>query len=920
MRGVFYFYEMSSFIYDVLKSLKSSEEDISQYTFILPSKRAGLFLKQEFAKQISSPKFLPEIIAIESFVEELSQLKQANSIELLFEFFQVYLRLTPKTEIEDFERFSKWAPTILQDFNEIDRYLIEPTKIFNYISAIQELNHWSFDPNPTEMMQGYLKFWQKAHDYYKQLRQHLLAKNIGYQGLMYRKATQYLSTYLKNTPRGKHIFLGFNALNAAESTIIQTLIGADRAKIFWDTQSVFINNRYHDAGLFMRRYIKEWSFYKEHPFNWITQHYKAPKAITVSGASKTVGQVKYVGQLLKQLFSKNKLENTALVLADESLLLPVLNALPDEVESVNVTMGLPLSKVPMASFFEQWFKLHSLPKSSYYHKNVISLLSHPFVRVLIQENLAESLKSQNLTQVSFEQLLTMAPKSAQAINLLFEPCGKCSVKAIDQLLGLILLFRKYLQTQTKKPLLEMEYLHRFSTLFQQLKAYCEAYDFINSISSLHHVFKDLIKRETLDFKGQPLKGLQIMGMLESRVIDFDTVILVSVNEGILPAGKTQNSFIPFDVKIENKLPTYKEKDAIYTYHFYRLMHRASDIHLIYNIDTDALKGGEPSRFIAQLELEGHHKINHQIVVPKVPQQNNSCLHISKTPEIIESLKRFAAKGFSPSSLGQYIRNPIDFYNQRVLGIKLSNELEETVEADTFGSIVHCTLEALYKPHVGQTLTVKTLQSFLSKVDSTVRFYFSELYKKGDISKGKNRISFEISKRYIQNFIEQEIKLLKQGHEIVLIAVEKPIEITLAFEEFDFPMVFKGSIDRIDTFNGVRRIIDYKTSKVEQKDLNLVDWQDIAEDYAKCNKSFQVLSYAYMLQKSRLLNGPSEAGILSFKNLKAGVIKFTKKNKPGRGATKQTIITPDIMGAYEQELKSLLLAIFSSKIPFIEKDV
>ena len=920
MRGVFYFYEMSSFIYDVLKSLKSSEEDISQYTFILPSKRAGLFLKQEFAKQISSPKFLPEIIAIESFVEELSQLKQANSIELLFEFYQVYLRLTPKTEIEDFERFSKWAPTILQDFNEIDRYLIEPTKIFNYISAIQELNHWSFDPNPTEMMQGYLKFWQKAHDYYKQLRQHLLAKNIGYQGLIYRKATQYLSTYLKNTPRGKHIFLGFNALNAAESTIIQTLIGADRAKIFWDTQSVFINNRYHDAGLFMRRYIKEWSFYKDHPFNWITQHYKAPKAITVSGASKTVGQVKYVGQLLKQLFSKNKLENTALVLADESLLLPVLNALPDEVESVNVTMGLPLSKVPMASFFEQWFKLHSLPTSSYYHKNVISLLSHPFVRVLIQENLAESLKSQNLTQVSFEQLRAMAPQSAQAINLLFEPCGKCSVKAIDQLLGLILLFRKYLQTQTKKPLLEMEYLHRFSTLFQQLKAYCEAYDFINSISSLHHVFKDLIKRETLDFKGQPLKGLQIMGMLESRVIDFDTVILVSVNEGILPAGKTQNSFIPFDVKIENKLPTYKEKDAIYTYHFYRLMHRASDIHLIYNIDTDALKGGEPSRFIAQLELEGHHKINHQIVVPKVPQQNNSCLQISKTPEIIESLKRFAANGFSPSSLGQYIRNPIDFYNQRVLGIKQLNELEETVEANTFGSVVHYTLEALYKPHVGQTLTVKTLQSFLSKVDSTVRFYFSELYKKGDISKGKNRISFEISKRYIQNFIEQEIKLLKQGHEIVLIAVEKPIEITLAFEEFDFPMVFKGSIDRIDTFNGVRRIIDYKTSKVEQKDLNLVDWQDITEDYAKCNKSFQVLSYAYMLQKSRLLNGPSEAGILSFKNLKAGVIKFTKKNKPGRGATKQTIITPDIMGAYEQELKSLLLAIFSSEIPFIEKDV
>lgn len=918
---------MRSFIYEVLQHFQTKGDDLSKHTFILPSKRAGLFLKHELAKLLDKPQFLPEIISIESFIEELSQLKSISSVELLFEFYSIYTTVTPSQHQDEFDRFSKWAPTVLQDFNEIDRYLVEPTSIFNYITAVQEINHWSLDQNPTEMMKGYLHFWKTIQVYYEALKHTLTTNNIGYQGLIYRKAVDHLEQYIENTSRELHVFIGFNALNTAESTIIQSLLRHDKALVFWDAESTFVNNKYHDAGLFMRRYLKDWTYYKTQPFNWISQFYDSPKSISIVGATKAIGQVKYVGQLLQELYLDNKLENTALVLADESLLLPVIHALPSELTSVNITMGLPLSQVPMASLLEQWFKLQTQKGASYYYNNVLAILSHPLVSKLFQaqsplsaQQLVQKIKHQNLTFISVDQLQSLSPETSNIVRLIFSSCNGSPGVALSSLLEIISALIKCEKSQSKTALMDLEYLHRFSELVSQLKTYCDSYQFIASIPSLHQLFRDLLKKETLDFKGQPLKGLQIMGVLESRVLDFETVILVSVNEGILPAGKTQNSFIPFDVKLDNNLPTYKEKDAIYTYHFYRLLHRASQVHLIYNTDPDTLNGGEPSRFIAQMELQSLNDITHQIVVPHTPQHSPSLLQVSKTPEILVALKDLAKVGFSPSSLGQYIRNPIDFYNQRILGIKPTNELEETVEASTFGSVVHYTLEDFYRPFVGQSLQQEQLRSLLPRIDSTVREYFMKLFKKGDISTGKNRISFEIAKRYIGNVIRQEIDLLEQGHDIIIRAVEQSVEITLDFPEFDFPIVLKGNIDRIDTVDGVHRIIDYKTSKVDQKELNLVNWEDLTLDYSKHYKSFQVLTYAYMLQKERAFTQPTEAGILSFKNLKSGVLKFTKLDKPGRGATKQTILTTSVMEAYEMQLKALFMTLFSSEKPFIENEI
>jgi len=347
---------MTSFIYDVLKDLEIHSKDVSKLSLILPNKRAGIFLKMEWSKLNKTTGFLPEIIAIETFIEELSQLKLLSSTELIFEFYEVYFELTPLNERDSFDSFSKWAPIVLQDFNEIDRYLIPQNQIFEYLSAIQELNHWSLEPNSTPLIKGYLSFWKKVQTYYTKFTAHLLQKREGYQGLIYREAVENLETYIQNHPDKSHVFLGFNALNASESTIIQELLQQDKAKIYWDIDQTFLDTPQHDAGYFIRQHQKKWNHFKSQPFKWVSNYYTKPKNISVVGTPKNIGQVKYIGALLQRLFTENKLQNTALVLGNEDLLIPILNSIPSCIEDINITMGLPLKQIPFSAFIGQWFQ------------------------------------------------------------------------------------------------------------------------------------------------------------------------------------------------------------------------------------------------------------------------------------------------------------------------------------------------------------------------------------------------------------------------------------------------------------------------------------------------------------------------------------------------------------------------------------
>lgn len=920
---------MVSFLNDVVVDLQKKNADFSKLTFILPSKRAGVFLKHLISKQLNKTIFAPSILSIEEFVENLSDLTYASNTELLFEFYNVYINHTPKDQIESFDTFSKWAQILIQDFNEIDRYLVPPYHVFDYLNAIKELEHqhWSLDQDQTSYVKNYLSFWNRLKIFYTELNHLLIHNKKGYQGLVYKEAIENLEQFTAIQNKNTLVFVGFNALNKAEEVIIQELLQQNIASIYWDIDESFVEDDIHDAGLFIRSHKKQWRYFNNESFNWLSNYYTSRKTINCIGAPKHIGQIKYVGELLSKLKTqKASFEDTAIVLGDESLLIPLLNSIPSNIGPINITMGLPLATIPMASLFESLFKLHKSDTAQLYHKDVISLLSNQFVKPLFQignsnisDQIIYQIQQNNISYTSLNELKTITSTKHDIIDLLFGSWENTSETALKNCTKLILKIKQSLDENKHDNLLALEYLYRFNVIFNELNTLNNTYSYIKTISTLFGLYKELLKSETLDFKGEPLKGLQIMGMLESRVLDFETVIITSVNEGVLPAGKSNNSFIPFDVKLENNMPTYKEKDAVYTYHFYRLLQRAKNVYILYNTEPDVLKGGEKSRFITQLEIDDIHKINHFIVSPRVPLTEPSLIEISKSSDVIEGLKRYAKSGFSPSSLTNYIRNPLAFYYEKILGIKQFEDVEESVALNTLGTILHNTLEDFYKPLEGQILTLEAIAKMVSTIDATVSHHFKTEYKKGDVTKGKNLIIYEIAKHYISTFLKLESEAIKAGNEIKILAIETKNEISIAIESLDFPIVLTGKVDRVDRFNGVTRIIDYKSGRVEQNKVEIVDWENLTSDYDKYSKSFQILMYAYMMYKQEKIILPVEAGIISFKKLGSGFIKFGKKESE-RARTKDNLISEDTLIAFEIELKRLIIEICNPDINFIEKDV
>jgi hypothetical protein len=387
-----------------------------------------------------------------------------------------------------------------------------------------------------------------------------------------------------------------------------------------------------------------------------------------------------------------------------------------------------------------------------------------------------------------------------------------------------------------------------------------------------------------------------------------------MNEGKLPAGKSQNSFIPYDVKRELGLPTFKEKDAIYTYHFYHLLQRAKNIYLLYNTESEGLDAGERSRFITQLEVEKQdkHILTHEIYNAVLPDKAYQPMLIPKSESVMERLKEIADTGFSPSALTSYIRNPIQFYFQKILRIREVEEVEENVALNTLGTIIHETLKALYDPFIGKFISETDVLNCFKQIDSEVLKQFKVVYKEGEIKKGRNLLAFEVAKRNVFNFLKVELECVKNGDAIKILALEEKYTETLIHPDLPFPVKIGGSVDRIEERNGIIRIIDYKTGKVDKGDIILTTWSGLTEDISN-DKIIQVLAYAFMYEKLAL-EQPMEAGIISFKNLKSGFMPFTFKE----GKDINTTINKDTMKEYLKQIVVLLLEILDENIPFEEK--
>ncbi len=911
---------MKSFLHDVIVEVTRTSENISDLVFLVPSKRAGLFLKKELVERYDEHTFFaPLILSIEEFIEQLSGLRQIDNIDTLFEFYDTYLSVKKHEEKESFETFRTWAQTLIYDFNEIDRYCIDHASFFSYLSGIQDLNHWYLEKEKTPLVKNYIQFWKSLLEYYEHFRDKLLSQKIGYQGLLYRRASEEIENYLTSETR-KHILVGFNALNNAEQIIFQAFIEAGIGKIYWDADTFFIENDYHEASLFLRTYRQQWKYYKKNSFQWIQDNFSKQKNITFVGVSKNIGQAKSVRQIIQSI-PENNMEKTALVLADEGLLQPVLNSLPDSVQSLNITMGLPLRDVPLSSFFELLFSLHNRihPKGLYF-RPVLEILGSPEANRLLgtaATRLVNVISRENIVYISLSKIQEVcADVEQEKCALLFAPWDNVPI-ALERCRRIIQLLKDTLISNNEE--LELEYVYHFHVIFNKLTSLQNKYTFINSITSLYTLYKDILATETLDFSGEPFRGLQLMGMLESRCLDFETVIITSVNEGVLPAGKSINSFIPYDLKRAYNLPTYKEKDAIYTYHFYRLIQRAKHVYLIYNSENEGVGGGEKSRFLLQLEIDKrpNHILNKRIISSEIPTLVTQPLQVDKNEEILEKLKELSAYGLSPSAITSYIRNPIDFYYKYVLGVKDIDEVEETIAANTLGTVIHNTLENFYKPLENQFLTIEGVKNMKRQIDAELRSQFRNEYSKLDIAQGKNLLIFEVAKRYLYNFLSSEEALLNKGNEIRIIAIESNLKSQLQIPELDFPVYIKGKVDRIDELNGTLRVIDYKTGKVTRNDVAIIDWDVITEDY-KYSKAIQVLTYAYMYDNKQQASASFHAGIISFKNLKEGFLQFGTKERVRSKLDPN--ITDSVLEEYLVQLKKCIIEIFDSTIPFIEKEV
>ncbi len=913
---------MTTFIDKVLQEILSRDTNISEYTFILPSKRAGSFLLHQLAAYTKSPIFAPKILSIEDFAQEVAGLQSVDNITALFEFYTAYKKCTQNENLEDFDTFSTWAQTLLHDFNEIDRYLLDYKSFFGYLSRIQEVSHWSLQKERTPLMENYLSFWNKLPLYYEQLKEQLEKRGFAYQGMVYRRASERIEDY-ESENKNPHIFIGFNALNTAEQEIFQYMLGKGSAEVFWDIEGTFFYDEEHDVSHFHRYYASRWPYYKEHTIKSFSADYSRDKHIEVIGVPKNIGQSKYVGELLSKM-SSEEIRNTAVVLGDESLLLPTLNSLPPNVEEVNVTMGFALKNAPVTFLFDHLLKIHSSHKDKWYYKDLSGLINHPLFQNITKgksRELLEKIKKENLVYISTESILKYSSKeTAQLYKLCFSHWGGSPKQAVANLQELIYLFKKNLDPNKDK--IGLEFLYQLHLLMNKLNNLLQEYPHIQSIKTLHSLYNSLVSMQTVDFRGKPFTGLQLMGVLESRVLDFKNVILLSVNEGVLPAGKSSNSFIPFDLKCSYNLPTYKEKDAIYAYHFYHLLQRANKAYLLYNTESDGLNAGEKSRFLLQLEMEKkeQHSLSHYTVVPKVPAIKSECRVIHKTPAVMAKLAEVAGRGFSPSALTSYVRNPLDFYKQYVLGIREREEVEETVAYNTLGTVVHDTLEKFYKQWEGEELTIENLEKAVDETAKEIHKQFNIHYTSQPIKNGKNLLIFEVAKRYVINFLKSEMSNVEKGNSIKILQVENSLSCRFPMKEVPFPVQLKGMVDRVDVYNGKMRIIDYKTGKVEQSKVEIVDWEEINSDYDKYSKPFQVLMYAFLLNAEQAIAGPVEAGIISFKNLQNGFLKFSKKDKNGRGATKDSEINKDTFDAFEKQLRNLILEICDPNIPFEEKEI
>ncbi|GAA4834054.1 PD-(D/E)XK nuclease family protein [Algivirga pacifica] len=902
----------------------------------------GACLEEEVA-------FSPVILSMEGFARKISRLQKADNVTLIFELFKVYRQFDKEITLD---KFTPLGTSLLRDFNMIDNNLSakQTQEMFEYLQDTKAIERWAEElrEDPEELMKrksqaltNFFSFWENLADTYYAFRSRLIEKHIAYGGLSFREAFNHLMEAVKELGVEQVVFAGFSQVSTVEHDLMQVLTEHGMAEHYFDSDQYYVNHTEHEAGYFFRKFRQ--TFAKGHQDlsrNYYQQ--EEPCEIEVIKVHSDVAQAKVVGQLLSEQlqdtsawehFTKT-VNHTAVLLPDESMLTPLLYSLPvlegDRRLSTytNVTMGVAFQNTPFFDLIVSVFKLQEgLRKNDdgvpcVYFKEVLNIVRHPYFQHSvvskeyreIAEGIQKEIISEGLILIPLDRILSWGDRMP-IYRAIFKAWRSNYKTALQQLFALtealVHLFDReddplqIMQDSIDHQRIEYELLLKFYTVLNRLQDILGLQKENIPIRTFRQLLMELLKGIQIPFTGQPIAPLQVMGMLESRALDFEHVMILSCNEGFLPVKKVAESIIPYDLRIQFGMPTYKHNDIAFAYTFYRLLHRAKKITLLY-VDAAASKdGGEMSRFLVQLkeELLKQEGIRFtlserilQLDMPdlsaRVPQQ------VIKDEVLLTKIKEKLAKGISPSSLNRYIKNPLAFLEDKILEVREGEELEESLDQRTFGTLLHESLEQLLLPKIGQWIDEDFLMNHCTaeEVSKQVEVVLSITKSKDVATKnmryGKNYILKKVAERLTLNFLEKQ----RQEAPFFLVAQESFHGHTMKIPLQDssvIPFRVSGMADRIDIVGNTIRIVDYKTGAYHKENLKANNYQELLFHPEK-EKIVQLLSYKYILIQN-ILNGelkdyafPAgfdlqtckvEAGFYFFRKLSDGFVQYQIADEP-----------------------------------------
>ncbi|MEO1449232.1 MAG: PD-(D/E)XK nuclease family protein [Bacteroidota bacterium] len=944
---------MQTFLDQVVLQLRDRfDTGISDFALIVPTRRAVAFLRQAVQKAYPQTLWAPKICSIQDFVRETAGGQFPELLTLVFELYQCYAPMMSEASglpRESLEAFFPWGEMLIKDFDEVDKYCVPAQSLFTNVKDLKEIDAFfalpDLDPAPVrrfwQTLRGqdrepegvqarFLRIWQSLFPLYTAYRQRLRERNMGYEGMAYRDLAEKLPLGEINFPYEKIVFIGFNALSRAEEQIMHHLLREQQALVFWDADSSYLipggkqkrgYRRYlagGEPGKFIREYHQKWSNYESH---LILHHMRQePKAITYTGVARSVGQTRLAGHLLQELqLEPEDLPQTVVVLADENLLFPLLHTLPSSANELNITMGFPLRQTDLYHLLEALMRvLRSLTwdlqgTAVVGHAPLADLLNNPFLRGIdpeLTQKILEEVTKRNLVFVPVNWLQdewknSQIHRHLMAIPVPAKPAGGHRIMAdlpalLRYLQGLFETLITVAQEQDAR--LEAEYAFQFFRQYNLLHDILQRYKPGLSLEGFTRLFRDMMRQVRIPFEGEPLSGLQIMGFLETRVIDFKHVIILGANEGMLPDTSTGNSFIPFNLRKGFGLPTYEERDAIYAYHFYRLIQRTETLHLCYNtIHDDTSVSHEKSRFMLQIahffteEQAPQFKMVEQVMTTPAPFTPVPSLQIDQTTDTQSRfIHRYTAPGqnsyLSASALNRYVGCSLRFYFQDILRLREIETVEESLEAGTFGQILHKTMEELYTPFIGQEMDAGKVEIARKGLKIALGKAFADSHMgRADQLQGRNKLLGEAIERLCARILDQDAA----GPNFIVesLEAERSLAATIAVDGKSYRL--NGTLDRVDYVPSTDtwRILDYKTGRVEIK--KGADVESCLNDYSQ-KETLQGYLYAWLYRHYHP-ERKVQVGYITARDFSQGIVYLQEGG----------IIQPEHLDGFEKGLKDLI---------------